>query len=552
MEKKKKSLRLIHIILIGCVFVIGIIAGVIFSNTMNKDNTSGNEVIQNEIVKTNTNVKEVNKEYFSKEIELPKESKVVKNENCKNELILKKSKIDNEKLILKFELNTKNNPIKNIDNINIVNNARLEIGNEIYVLNKAYLNAFEMIEVDTDLYELYVLYDIEGLKYDKNIKFTANIIIDEAEEYYADVDVKFWEIGNWNVEFAIDEKMKTNCNEKYRIDNLIIETDEDKKFDEENWKIFNVSILEENVLINGLLSSYTTEPGILYSIEIFDDKNNSLMLNGKKVVIGGIRQDILLEKFDLFSDIKIKFEVFVYGENEVLGQGEKILKISDYIRNDENANKQIEKAYNEELSFEYDSEKWEIRSDNIYDVIVLDDLEYPINIDLKSLNEYSRDISITKYENIFSESLEEIFENRQKLLELGLHGIRQETYPIGVDVGPYDEYGNPADVKFYDFTDAEVMDIYNGKTVTKEDMEFDKETFKEHANYDPNYWWKYKNFGNIVIDGNEAITFITETADQSDRSYIVIVNDCIYEIIVPSDLRLEDDYYEIVNSIKFK
>ena len=553
MEKKKKTIKLIHIILIGCIFMIGIVSGIVYTYITSESDNAIKDVIQNISGNTKTNdIKLANNKYFNQEVEVQKEPKITTNNDCQNSLGIKDIKIDNDNLILKLELNTTNNPIKQIDNVNIINNAKLEVGNEIYHLNQTYLNFTKMIEVNKNLYEVYLFYDLEGLKYNKKIKFISNIVIEEFEEYYADVDVKVFEIGNWNVEFEVNRNMKTDYNEKYEIENLILEIEKNEEFSEETFEVLKVIELEDNLLINGLLLGYTTEPGIRYSVEFFDQNDNSLMLNGKELLIGGIRQDILVKKFDLDSKIKVQFKKFIYHNNELLGETRKIFKLSDYIKNVEEKVEIIKNAYNEDLSFDYDSEKWEIRSDNVFDVIDLANLKYPINITRDSINEYSRDISIMKYENIFDETLEEIFENRQKLLELGISRPRGEKYSLGVNVGPFDEYGNPADVKFYEFTDAEIMDIYNGKKVVKEDMEFDKDSFTKHMKDGYNFKVEYKNYGKVNFNGKEAITFVNETESTSDRSYIVIVNDYIYEIHVPSDLCLENAYYKIVDSIVFK
>lgn len=554
MEDNKGKLKLIHIILLGCIFLIGTVCGVIYVNVIGQIDASANIANQDEIIKiSNTNIKEENKEYFSKDVEVPKTSKVTKRENCKTELTLKDSKIDNDKLILNFEANTKNNPIKNINNVNIGGIAKLEIGNEIYCLDNIDTNILKMIEIGENLYEIYAVYDLEGLEYDKNIKFIANICISEFDDYFADIDIKYWDIGDWDIELALSKEMKTEYNEKYTIENLIVETDEGKRYGDESFEIFKASVLEENVIINVLLTGYSTEPGILYKIEILDDQNNSLMLDGKDLLIGGIRQDILLKKFDLDSKIKVKFEVSGYGTNEIFGQGERVLKISDYVNNFNNTNPIIEKAYNKDLELSYDSTKFKLETTNAYVEVEYENLQYPINVRVVDDYVYSRDITINKYENKFNESLNEIFENRQKLQEMSIFGEKTEEYTIGVDVGPYDEWGSPADVKFYKFTDAEVMDMYNGKTVTKEGVEFDKEKFSEHSKDGyGGFDFEYKNFGEVTINGMDAITFVTDTNGYADRSYIVIVDNYIYEIQVPTDLKLEDSYYDVVNSITFK
>lgn len=557
MEENKKGLKMIHIILIGCIFLIGIVAGVMIANNTDQTGASGNEEFQNgvqseNIEAVNIDVRAENKEYFNKEIEVPKENKVIERENCKNELILKDSKIDNEKLILKFELNTKNNPIKNFDNIIISNYAKLEIGNEIYYLNDAYENVCKLIKTKENLYEMYVFYDVEGLKFDKKIKFSGTISINELEEYFSDVDTKLLDIGAWDLELAINEEMKTDSSEKYAIKDLIIKTEETEDYGGRRYEVLEARILENNMLLNGVLLDYTTEPGILYTLEIFDKDGNSLMLDGKEQAIGGVRQDILLKKFDFSEEVKIKFEEFFYGTNEILSESETTLKFADYIKNYEKANAKIEKAYNEDLSLSYDSTKFELDTDNAFTEVDPDDLKYPINAEYISYYEYSGDIYIYKYENIFNESLDEIFKNRQKLAELGIYSARKEEYTLGVDVGPYDEWGSPADVKIYKFTDAEIMDIYNGKTVTKDDMEFDKETYIEHSKDNYGYEMQYKNFGEVTIDGKDAITYVIDKSGAAERRYIFMVNDCIYEIKIPIDLKLENDYYEFIENITFK
>ena len=48
--------------------------------------------------------------------------------------------------------------------------------------------------------------------------------------------------------------MKTEYNEKYVIENLIIETDEGKRYIDEAFEVSKASVLEENVIIKGLFA----------------------------------------------------------------------------------------------------------------------------------------------------------------------------------------------------------------------------------------------------------------------------------------------------------
>lgn len=557
MNENKGNLKMIHIILMGCFLILGLVCGVIYANKIIQYNQVENEEllseeIQNGGVTASQNIRAENKDYFSKEIEVPEKNKVIKKENCKNELGLKEAKIDNEKLILKFELDTKNNPIKNFDNITITNCAKLEIGNEIYYLNDAYENVCKLINKKENVYELYVFYDVEGLDYDKKIKFSGTIDINEWENYFSDVDTKVFEIGTWDLELALDENMKTNSTEKYAIKDLIIKTEENEDYGGRRYEFLQIRILEDNILMSGVLLDYTTEPGILYTLEFFDKDGNSLMLDGKELLIGGVRQDILLKKFDLNEEVIIKFEESVYGTNEIISKSETTLNFADYIKNDKEIQKNMQTAYNEDLSLSYDSTKFELDSDNAFIEVGYENLKYPINAEYISYYEYSGDIYIYKYENIFNESLDEMFENRQKLAELGIYSERTEEYILGVDIGPYDEWGSPADVKFYEFTDAEIMDIYNGKTITKDDMKFDKSTYIKHSEGAYGYEMEYKNFGEVTIDGKDAITYVIDKNGFAERRYIFMVNDCIYEIKIPIDLKLENDYYEFIENITFK
>ena len=69
MEENKRSLKMIHIISLSCIFIVVIIAIVMVCNNIKQINTLENKEIQNEVQSeiielTNENVKEVNKEYF--------------------------------------------------------------------------------------------------------------------------------------------------------------------------------------------------------------------------------------------------------------------------------------------------------------------------------------------------------------------------------------------------------------------------------------------------------------------------------------------------------
>lgn len=557
MEEDKGKIKLIHIILFGVIVMLGIVFSVVFLNSskneyavsiVEKDNSHIEEKNPNIEKENAKSIEEENKEYFKKEVEIIEEPIITNTGKSKNELTFKEAKIENNKLLIKLELATKSTPIKDLNNLFKVGLARLEIGPDIYSLNENYDEIFEISKLNDNLYEVYLIYDVRGLNVDRNINFIADIEIEEYEGIYFDNNSR--EIGKWNLKFSVLDDMIKDFDEKYRTENLIIKAGE-TAYSDEYCEVFGIRVLEENIILNCLLSNYSTEPGIAYRIEFFDSDNNSLMVGEEVQVIGGAHQDILLKKFDLNSEINVEMNVY-FEKDEKLGYTSTKLILSDYIKEiNDNLDEKIEIGHSNGVEFSFDSNKLEVQKNNAFDVINLKYLEYPIGLNRIGEKDgfyvWAHGFYINKYKNKFNQDLEELYDTREMLLELGLNETRREEYTIYEDIGPYDEWGIATDTKEYIFTHEEIMNIYNGGKVEKNGKEFDKEKFKEISKP----YGEYKNFANVTIKGKEAITYIYYNGE-AIRKYLIIIDDCIYEITVPLNLVAKEDFDNVLNSINFK
>lgn len=557
MEEDKGKIKLIHIILFGVIAMLGIVFSVVFLNSskneyavsiVEKDNSHIEEKNPNIEKENAKSIEEENKEYFQKEVEIIEEPIITNTGKSKNELTFKEAKIENNKLLIKLELATKSTPIKDLNNLFKVGLARLEIGPDIYSLNENYDEIFEISKLNDNLYEVYLIYDVRGLNVDRNINFIADIEIEEYEGSYFDNNSR--EIGKWNLKFSVLDDMIKDFDEKYRTENLIIKAGE-TAYSDEYCEVFGIRVLEENIILNCLLSNYSTEPGIAYRLEFFDSDNNSLMVGEEVQVIGGAHQDILLKKFDLNSEINVEMNVYL-EKDEKLGYTSTKLILSDYIKEiKDNLDEKIEIGHSNGIEFSFDSNKLEVQKNNAFDVINLKYLEYPIGLNRIGEKDgfyvWAHGFYINKYKNKFNEDLEELYDTREMLLELGLNETRREEYTIYEDIGPYDEWGIATDTKEYIFTHEEIMNIYNGGKIEKNGKEFDKEKFKEISKP----YGEYKNFANVTIKGKEAITYIYYNGE-AIRKYLIIIDDCIYEITVPLNLVAKEDFDNVLNSINFK
>lgn len=557
MEEDKGKIKLIHIILFGVIVMLGIVFSVVFLNSskneyavsiVEKDNSHIEEKNPNIEKENAKSIEEENKEYFQKEVEIIEEPIITNTGKSKNELTFKEAKIENNKLLIKLELATKSTPIKDLNNLFKVGLARLEIGPDIYSLNENYDEIFEISKLNDNLYEVYLIYDVRGLNVDRNINFIADIEIEEYEGIYFDNNSR--EIGKWNLKFSVLDDMIKDFDEKYRTENLIIKAGE-TAYSDEYCEVFGIRILEENIILNCLLSNYSTEPGIAYRLEFFDSDNNSLMVGEEVQVIGGAHQDILLKKFDLNSEINVEMNVYL-EKDEKLGYTSTKLILSDYIKEiNDNLDEKIEIGHSNGVEFSFDSNKLEVQKNNAFDVTNLKYLEYPIGLNRIGEKDgfyvWAHGFYINKYKNKFNQDLEELYDTREMLLELGLNETRREEYTIYEDIGPYDEWGIATDTKEYIFTHEEIMNIYNGGKIEKNGKEFDKEKFKEISKP----YGEYKNFANVTIKGKEAITYIYYNGE-AIRKYLIIIDDCIYEITVPLNLVAKEDFDNVLNSINFK
>lgn len=557
MEEDKGKIKLIHIILFGVIVMLGIVFTVVFLNSskneyavsiVEKDNSHIEEKNPNIEKENAKSIEEENKEYFQKEVEIIEEPIITNTGKSKNELTFKEAKIENNKLLIKLELATKSTPIKDLNRLFKVGLARLEIGQDIYSLNENYDEIFEIEKLKDNVYEVYLVYDVRGITASRNINFIADIEIDEYEGSYFDNNSR--EIGKWNLKFSILDDMIKDFEEKYKTEDLIIKAGE-SGYSYEYCEIFGIRILEENIILNCLLSNYTTEPGISYRLEFFDSDNNSLMIGEEIQLIGGAHQDILLKKFDLNSEINVEMNVYL-EKDEKLGYTSTKLILSDYIKEiKDNLDEKIEIGHSNGIEFSFDSNKLEVQKNNAFDVINLKYLEYPIGLNRIGEKDgfyvWAHGFYINKYKNKFNEDLEELYDTREMLLELGLNETRREEYTIYEDIGPYDEWGMATDTKEYVFTHEEIMTIYNGGKIEKNGKEFDKEKFKEISKP----YGEYKNFANVTIKEKEAITYIYYNGEAT-RKYLIIVDDCIFEITVPLNLAAKEDFDNVLNSINFK
>lgn len=432
----------------------------------------------------------------------------------------------------------------------LFDNTKILSNSKYYSLNDN--NSKELFDkVSATEYVFYKFYNIDASKLDSKINFISNITLyKQLDEGTEDVLGKF----DFNVEL---EKDKINLSyEEYTVNDkktVFTAVDKSRIFTDEPTQ---EELIEENVTYYSLppevevlevkksnlatklvlyLDNYTTEPSIRYYVEILDEAGNMLLENNTQTLFGGAPSDIIFKKIDLDSKIKINiYEVDIDQGSKVLSKGSIQLDLkNDLEKKKDNTVAKDHKVW-KDLEFDYnaDSKIYE----TVYDYALDSQKAYYVSISLPnaigSKKEVTGYIEINSYQNIFNETIDDLFNNMKKLSILHFNPCH-EKYTLYLDGGKNE----------VTLSRSDVLNIIDGKNVVIDGKEIKKEDLSTEE-------IEYTDIQKTTIDNREAITWLESYGESSTRKYIFLNNDDVYEISCPTSFETEQTVNDFIDSIE--
>jgi len=529
------KLKISGVILVG-VLVLFLLLNAYAIKTVNKN-------VFQLLFATNEQI-EVNNEINENEL-IEKDAVITSEGNTQNELEMDFIKIDNEKLIVKYILSIKNEKNNKIDytNINIIDQAKLEIGKRIYDIQE--YSSISINEIKNKKYEIYCTYEVKGIELDNQAKFMS--CIDISEINYDDTINEDLIIGIWNVEKNITEFNNTQKNETYYLNkeiNVNTFNLENNDYGSGNLQVLRVKELENNISLMVILTDYTTEPGVTYGVEVFNEDGKNLLV-GNPRIIGGCVTEILLNKFSLDSKISIiLLEKYRFDDyDKKIGEGKIDIILSNLIEEVGIENPSYDTYYWRGLELEYNANSWEVdrSSSDVYRTANNpDEVRYYKSISIKdNINGcilYTDHIDMSIYSNIMEMDLNEIYTVTSKLMESG------SGYRINSRYTTYIEMQGEDAVECT-LNHEQMMAVLDGKSVVVNGIEITKDIISGGITN-----IKIKNKEKTKIDGIDAITFIRDNGD-TERYYMFLKDNMIYEIKVPERIDLKEEVDRFIKNI---
>ena len=289
---------------------------------------------------------------------------------------------------------------------------------------------------------------------------------------------------------------------------------------------------------------YTTDPSFYYTLEITDESNKNLLIEGEKEqqIIGGMVSAVKIRKIN--ENHKINFSVF---EKNIEGNIVNSAQIQIDLKKDLEEKVKIDQRTNlksgklGDVSFQYiDSEYTYFgTTEHAYsDKLVGETASLPIKIQYGNRLIPEEHIEFLCYKNVNKLSLEEALESLVLINNnFGQYGL-SDIY--GMDIT--DKQGQVIDTVTISFD--EMIKLCNGLTIEKAGKEYTKESFER---FEEITMVKDKNveIGNKI----DAIKYYFES-NEDEESYMFIYKDNIYDIRIPTNKRIDDEVQLFLDSIK--
>ena len=295
-----------------------------------------------------------------------------------------------------------------------------------------------------------------------------------------------------------------------------------------------------------ILYDYTTEPSFYYTLEIKDESNKNLLLDGanEQKIVGGMISSVKIKKQNLNENIIF----YVYEKNEETASIEDSANAKISLKNDLEAKKIIDQAKNlkehnlDGVSFKYIDHEYiyfGTTSHAYSDRLIGENCSIPIKSQYGNylMNEEHIDFSYDK--NVNNLSLEEAYES------LYLINKNMGQYGLSDVYGLYRSNSEGEHIETIIVSFEEMINLCKGQTITVNGKDYNKKLFEDgFATIS-----MYKDDEVEIGNGIKAIKYHYENNEHMEN-YIFVHKDNIYEISVPKNNRTTKEVQRFLESLK--
>lgn len=435
----------------------------------------------------------------------------------------------------------------------IYDSSRIISGTDIYGLEDKNTEIFNKIS-DTE-YIIYELYTIDGNKLKDKSIFETDIKIYKE---FINPDVEPVILGNWNFNITLDEEKFNLDYKEYIVENKSVKLENINNNESVVDIIANIVSVKKSRLTTKLvvlLEGYTTDPDIRYFVEVLDENGNAILENNTTYTIGGVPTDIIFRSISDNSKIIVNIYETSISTNETYSKGSINIDFATDLKEAESDNKinKVKKQWRD-IEFEY-NENNEIYEQSRKLAITREPVVHNLHMSCGEMilgKLYSTGfLNIDSYKNVLNLSLEEIYKAREKLEYYSSGYIIGEFYNLNCVVENQSIEASIEHNQMMKFLDGEDITIFaygydnNGlrqplgnKTININDIE---ERIQKT---------KFNDKNQIKLDGIDTITYTT-TISETQKHYLFIYKDYIYEISHTSNFDVNDEMEELIQSIKF-
>lgn len=290
---------------------------------------------------------------------------------------------------------------------------------------------------------------------------------------------------------------------------------------------------------------YSTDPSFYYTLEITDESNNNLLIDGEKEqqLIGGMVSIVRIKKLNLKQKFKITvFEKYTETNNVVNSSEIQIdlgIDLEEKVKI--NQSDKLKDGKLGDVNFKY------IDDENIYfgtiqhaysKKLTGENCSLPVRTQYGNRLISEEHIEFSYITNVNNLNLEEAFESMSLINDnLGQYGL-SDIYGMSIT----NEQGEIIDTVIVNF--YEMINLCNGLTIKKDGKEYSKKDFDHFAQI------SMIKIGEIEIaNGIKAIKYCFEFNDICEY-YLFVYNDNIYTLKIPKHERLTYEVQEFLDNLE--
>ena len=295
---------------------------------------------------------------------------------------------------------------------------------------------------------------------------------------------------------------------------------------------------------------YTTEPGMYYTVEITDESNENLLLDGtdEQKFAGGVVTGAKIKKINL--DEKINLTIFEKGRdtNRVFNSVKVQIDLGKDLEEKSNILQQPE-LWNgniANINFKY------VDSEDVYFSKDTQSEEFYMAAEVQYGSSYINEefIRILAEKNIMNFNLEEAFKNYKLIFDnMPVYGIR-DTYYFDI----WSEQDEMCYEVVIDFN--EMIDLCNGLTIEKNGKKYTKYDFYvdieniEEIGQDLIVKDKELEIGKGIKAIKYNMQYDGDIYDE-ETNYMFVDGEYIYYVTVPQNKKIADVVEQVLESIEF-